>query len=362
MISEGKKSKFSCKFQLSSFFKRSRITSTMSNSSGNLKALPVKFDFNVTDKTLANLPDIIFGAGVFNQQYHESPEDLPVTKILERAFDLGIRALDTSSYYGPSEVILGNALQSLTAYPRDSLYLCSKAGRVAENEFDYNPASIRKSVLRSLDRLHTKYLDVIYLHDVEFVETKAALDAIGELFKLKEEGLVRHVGISGYPVDYIYEVALKVKETFGKPLDLVLSYGHFCLQNTQLLSFKSKFLGNAGLKTLVNASPLSMGLLRSQGPHSFHPASTELKQAVSKAAQYTRSQDVDLAELAIRFSFSQWSGPTVVGLSSVNEVESAVKAYWAAKSSAAEDKPLVEEVKKILGDQYNKSWDSGIAH
>lgn len=329
----------------------------------SLKPLPVKFEFTREGKILENLPDLILGAGVFNHQYHENPETLPATEILSRAFDLGIRALDTSSYYGPSEIIVGKALASIkTEYPRDSYYICTKAGRVAENEFDYHPESIRKSVQRSLERLHTKYIDVIYLHDVEFVDTQSALNAIEELFKLKQEGLVNYVGLSGYPVDYIYKLAVTVKEKLATPLDIVLSYCHFCLQNTQLESYAPQFLADAQLKVLVNASPLSMGLLRSQGPHNFHPASPELKDAVSKVAEYTKSQGTDLADLAIRFSLSHWTGPTVIGLSSVSEIENVVKVYWASREASAKDQLMISEVRRILGDQYNKSWDSGIAH
>lgn len=328
-----------------------------------LKPLPVKFQLTRDDKTLDKLPDLILGAGIFNYQYHENPQGLPAATILSRAFDLGIRALDTSAYYGPSEEIVGAALASIRdAYPRDSYYICTKAGRVAENEFDYSPASIRRSVLRSLERFNTDYLDVIYLHDVEFVETELALQAIAELFKLKAEGRVKHVGLSGFPVDYIYKLAVKVRETLGQPLDIVLSYSNFCLQNTLLQSYTDKFFADAKLQVLVNASPLSMGLLRKQGPHAFHPASPEITKAVADAAAYTESQGVDISSLAIRFSLSHWTGPTVIGLSSVAEVENAISGYWEAQQAREKDQPLVDEVIKILGDQYNKTWPSGIPH
>ncbi|KAF5093527.1 hypothetical protein D0Z03_002378 [Geotrichum reessii] len=329
----------------------------------NLRPLPIKFQFTKDDKTLDKLPDLILGAGVFNYQYHEEPHKLPAAAILSRAFDLGIRALDTSSYYGPSEEIVGTALASIReAYPRDSYYICTKAGRVAENVFDYAPASIRRSVLRSLERLHTDYLDVIYLHDVEFVETQAALDAIAELFKLKAEGRVKYVGLSGFPIDYVYKLAVKILETLGNSLDLVLSYSNFCLQNTLLQSYTSKFYADAKLQVLINASPLSMGLLRKKGPHAFHPASPELKKAVADAAAYTESQGIDISTLAIRFSLSRWQGPTVIGLSSVTEVENAISSYWEAHQFKEKDQPIVDEVIKIFGDQYNKTWPSGIPH
>ena len=47
----------------------------------------------------------------------------------------------------------------------------TKCGRYGESDFDYSPATIRRSVQRSLERLHTSYLDVVYLHDTEFVAT-----------------------------------------------------------------------------------------------------------------------------------------------------------------------------------------------
>lgn len=50
-------------------------------------------------------------------------------------------------------------------------YQMTKCGRYGPNteDFDYSPGAIRKSITRSLARLHTDYLDTVYLHDVEFV-------------------------------------------------------------------------------------------------------------------------------------------------------------------------------------------------
>lgn len=111
----------------------------------------------------------------------------------------------------------------------------TKCGREGQS-FDYNPQSIRASVMRSLRRLGTTYLDVVLLHDVEFVASpvwpipycgdferaltdKTArnewgldpekaprawgtgddtiLAAVRELQKMKEEELIKAVGISG---------------------------------------------------------------------------------------------------------------------------------------------------------------------
>lgn len=111
----------------------------------------------------------------------------------------------------------------------------TKCGRygVKKEAFDYRPATIRRSVERSLRRLHTNYLDAVFLHDVEFIATpvfprpngdslaalgveanqyglekgqegkiwgdgdQQILDAYSELCKLKEEGVVKNIGITG---------------------------------------------------------------------------------------------------------------------------------------------------------------------
>jgi len=163
----------------------------------------------------------------------------------------GIKAFDTSIYYGPSEIVLGNALQLIRdEFPRSSYLLVwllldtfrfsgliqlqmTKCGRNGPNSFDYSPVAIRASVEKSLKRLQTPYLDTVYLHDTEFVADaymprkdgqhlsaltdeaeqyglargdeatvrgegdRQVLAAFSELRKLKEEGLVRNIGITG---------------------------------------------------------------------------------------------------------------------------------------------------------------------
>jgi D-arabinose 1-dehydrogenase len=162
----------------------------------------------------------------------------------------GICAFDTAPYYDNSEIVLGTALKALeNEFPRGTYKLLTKVGRYGPGaaDFDYTPTTIRRSVRRSLQRLHTQYLDVVYLHDVEFVapcvaprpdgnhasalgaeavayglaseqdvsndgqgestgstvavrtagDDERILEAISELRALQADGLIRQVGISG---------------------------------------------------------------------------------------------------------------------------------------------------------------------
>ncbi|KAF8076019.1 galactose dehydrogenase [Lyophyllum atratum] len=264
------------------------------------------------------LPTIVFGAGTFSNSYN--PDDHLKTTAPERTIRLalryGIRAFDTSVYYGPSEIILGKALQTLKdEFPRSSYKLMTKCGRFGQSDFDYSPSRIRDSVRNSLARLQTDYFDVVYLHDVEFVCTPVAsrptgsnlsalaedsaayglaegdegkirgdgdqkvLDAFAELRKLQEEGVIKHVGITGYPLPTLLRLALLILHTPPyRPIDVILSYSHLSLQNSTFLQYAPQLQQRAQVGQLLAASPFSMGLLTASPP-AWHPAPAELSAA-----------------------------------------------------------------------------------
>jgi aryl-alcohol dehydrogenase-like predicted oxidoreductase len=263
----------------------------------------------------ADLPPLIMGTATFNSQYNADPYALPTTELVQRALSRGIRAFDTSPYYGPAEELLGRALASeyvQSNFPRDSYHLLTKVGRIASSSFDYSPAWINHSVRRSLRRLHTDYLDVVYCHDVEFVSPAEVLTAVRALRSLREEGLLRYVGISGYPVDVLSELAEMILRETGEPLDIVMSYANFTLQNTRLQSIALPRLIAAGVDVVPNASPLGMGLLRRDGVPigsmgDFHPAPDALRGAVQKAAECATQRGEKLEVIAIRFALETWS-------------------------------------------------------
>lgn len=263
----------------------------------------------------ADLPPLIMGTATFNSQYNADPFALPTTELVHRALSRGIRAFDTSPYYGPAEELLGRALVTefvQTHFPRDSYRLLTKVGRVSGASFDYSPAWVRYSVRRSLRRLHTDYLDVVYCHDVEFVSPAEVLAAVTELRRLRdEEGLLRYVGISGYPVEVLSSLAEMILQETGEPLDIVMSYANYTLQNTRLRSLALPRLLAAGVDVVPNASPLGMGLLRRDGVPigsmgDFHPAPDALRTAIQSAAQCTSHSGEKLEVVAIRFALESW--------------------------------------------------------
>jgi aryl-alcohol dehydrogenase-like predicted oxidoreductase len=266
-------------------------------------------------KLSEHLPPLIFGTATFNYQFNKDPYALNPNTLVARALAHGVNAFDTSPYYGPAEQILGAALATDIVqqhYPRDQYYILTKCGRIASDQFDYSPSWIRKSVRRSCRRLNTNYLDVVYCHDVEFVSPAEVLGAIKELRRIRDEtGIVHYVGICGYPVDVLCDLAEMILRETGEPLDAVQSYANFNLQNTTLLSKGLSRLINAGVDVVPNASPLGMGLLRSKGPPvggmgNWHPAPNELREACINASRWAENQGEKMEVVAVRFALENW--------------------------------------------------------
>lgn len=338
-------------------------------------------------RQIEDLPPLIIGGAVFNTQYSEDPTKLPIQEIILTAFSKGMNALDTSPYYGHSEELIGDALEKIAdEWPRESYFICTKAGRIKLDDFDYSRSWVRKSVLRSLERLHTSYLDLVYMHDIEFVEDEEIFEALKELVAMKKEGVIRNFGISAYPVEILLKIAQECNTTYKSeigPLDAILSYSNGCIQNTKLLSLYDKFF-DTGIKKLLNGSILSMSMLRSGKTHDFHPAPKELKEKVDEIAKGLQKEDnVELADLATRFALKRWLFQTgegknpqntvtyplernkklsvVLGVSSLDELDVALESYNTVKNEqGAKDEELFTKVEKQLGpEHYNETWSSG---
>lgn len=261
------------------------------------------------------LPPLIFGTATFNYQYNVDPYELDTQGLVHRALEYGIRAFDTSPYYGPSEEILGSALDHefvRSNFPRSDYFLITKCGRISADEFDFSPAWVYESVQRSLARLKTECLDLVYCHDVEFVSEDEAMEGIRELRRIRDqEGTIKYIGISGYPVHVLCSIASRVLRETGEPLDAVMSYANFTLQNTILASSGIQQLKESGVDVVLNGSPLGMGLLRREGVPigsmgNWHPSSNELRAAVKRASDFCDRHDEKLEVIAIRFALESW--------------------------------------------------------
>lgn len=129
------------------------------------------------------------------------PRGAPMTdedadRLLNLVLDSGINFIDTSIDYGLSEERIGKFI----SHRRDEYFLASKCGCVVDGqpgEHVHTAENIRFGVENSLRRLQTDHLDLVQFHRSLTMDEFRAEGALQELLKMRDEGKVRFVGVSG---------------------------------------------------------------------------------------------------------------------------------------------------------------------
>jgi aryl-alcohol dehydrogenase-like predicted oxidoreductase len=124
---------------------------------------------------------------------------------LRRAVQLDVNFIDTADSYGPkvSEELIAEALYP---YP-DDLVIATKGGLVRPGpgrwEPDGRPEVLRQACEGSLTRLRLERIDLYQFHRPD---PKVPLaESIGALAELKDEGKIRHIGVSNFSEDQLRE-------------------------------------------------------------------------------------------------------------------------------------------------------------
>ncbi len=165
--------------------------------------------------------------------------------------------IDTSrlSGMGRSEERIGTVIRERGGVP-PGFVLSTKLDRDLEgNRFD--AARARRSLEESLKALGLERVDLLHLHDPEharsFKEATARDGALGELFRIKEEGLAKAVGLAAGPV------------TMMMPLlndwdfDALITHNRFTLANRNADAMLN--LARAREIAVINAAPYASGVL-----------------------------------------------------------------------------------------------------
>jgi aryl-alcohol dehydrogenase-like predicted oxidoreductase len=145
------------------------------------------------------------GPGVFGP-----PKDRDAAiAVLRTAVELGIRHIDTADYYGPhvtNEIIH----QALAPYP-DDLHIVTKVGARRDEQGGWpsarTPAELTQQVHDNLRRLELEALDVVNLRvgGLSSPEPGSIAEQFGALAELREQGLIRHLGLSTITADQLAE-------------------------------------------------------------------------------------------------------------------------------------------------------------
>ncbi|WP_182867021.1 aldo/keto reductase [Rhodopirellula sp. JC639] len=287
-----------------------------------------------------------FGASSIGAEFR--PIDVSeALRCVNVALDRGMNYIDTAAYYGRgmSEIMLGRVLPQL---PRESFYLSTKLGRFAPQHFDFSARRVAESIDISLERMQLDHLDMVFCHDIEFVDLDQIVnETIPALQKEKEKGKVRFIGVSGYPMKIFHEMIRRSE------MDVILTYNHYTLQNDMALSLIDP-CRESGVG-LINAAPFSARLLTDAPLPSWHKATEEVRKVAKAAADHCRNAGSDIAKLALQYSAANESfASCVVGSANPDRV-----AGWCDWLEEPLDENLVAEVKEILKPIHNWVYVEG---
>jgi pyridoxine 4-dehydrogenase len=143
----------------------------------------------------------ITGEGIWGEP--EDPEE--ARTVLRRAIELGINLIDTADSYGPevSERLIG---ETLYPYP-EGLVIATKGGLTRPGpgrwKPDGRPEHLREACEGSLRRLKVDRIDLYQLHRID--PRVPAEESLGTLAELREEGKIRHVGLSEVRIEEIQQ-------------------------------------------------------------------------------------------------------------------------------------------------------------
>jgi L-galactose dehydrogenase len=305
-------------------------------------------EYRPLGKTGLNVSVLGQGGAAFGQQFGPVSA-AEAADCVHAAIDAGVNLVDTAAYYGKglAEEFLGNAL---CGGWRDKVYVCTKACRLDAAEFDFTPEGTRRCVEASLKRLQTDHVDILLAHDIEFAADYEYVftETANVLHQLKKEGKARFIGMSCYPLGLLRQAIERCE------LDVVISYAHFNLYNTRLVTELLPTAERHGVG-VMNASPLAMGLFTPQGPQPWFPGPPEVREACRRAVELCQSRGADISLLGMQFCLSEPRIPcTLTGAARKSELEANLRALREPL-----DRQLLADVQKVLEPVKDRTWASG---
>lgn len=270
---------------------------------------------------LGDMPET-FGYSVSEERARET---------LLEVFRSPINFLDTAASYGDgeSERRIGRVLRELGGLP-EGYVLATKADRDPATG-DFSADQMRRSVERSLRLLGLERLQLVYLHDPEYLNEPgrepfeymmAPGGPVEALQEMKDEGVIEHLGIAGGPVD------LMVRFVESGAFEAAITHNRYTLveRSAGPLLEAAQERGVA----VLNAAPYGSGIL-AKGPdayarYEYREAPEKLVERVRAAERACRESGVPLAAAALQFSLREPRiASTIVGISRPERVRQTVE-------------------------------------
>lgn len=253
--------------------------------------------------------------------------------VVERAWELGIRYFDTAPYYGSglAERRLGTALKG---HDRDDFIVSTKVGRLlvpgppAANwpgaprlrpVFDFSYDAALCSLEESLERLGLDRVDIALVHDPDEHYDEALNGAFGALARLRDEGVVRAIGVG------MNQTAMLCRFAGEADPDCFLAAGRYTLLDRSAEQELLPLCEERGI-TVIAGGVFNSGVLAGGDTYDYARAPTDTVARVARLREICARWHVPLAAAAVQFPLRHpVVASALVGCRSAAEVEEDVR-------------------------------------
>ncbi|MCA8995466.1 MAG: aldo/keto reductase [Planctomycetaceae bacterium] len=264
-------------------------------------------------------------------------DDAHAEMVLHAVLDAGINLIDTAPDYGLSEERIGRFLSSR----RNEFYLATKCGCAPVQREDHLEINhvwkkevVRRNLEISLDRLRTDYIDLLQFHggDAETLQQEGLIDL---LMEFRDQGRIRHLGVSSSLPNLPGMIDLGVFETFQIP------YSALAPQHSELMTRAAA----------TGAGVIVRGGIAHGGPDAEIPR-PNLNDVWTRAElEEILPEGMTKAELILRFTLSHPAcHTTIVGTCNLDHLAENLKAAEAGPLPLELSEEMKRRVSSVLAE------------
>lgn len=289
-----------------------------------------------TDITVSK---ICLGGMSFGQRFEDfhmwTLDQESTTKIIQKAFELGVNFIDTANIYahGTSEEYIAHALKEL-GIPRDKVILASK---VYFNEGHLSKQAILKEIEGSLKRLNTSYLDLYQIHRFDY--STPIQETMETLNLLVKEGKVRAIGASamyGYQFYNMQQYAisnnLTTFSTMQNHYNLLYREDErelipICKQfNVSLIPYSPLAGGHLTKNTWTSSSLRSQ--LDKTLKRKYDKAKENDLEIIQRVDEIAKKYNVSMCQVALAYLYKKGVSAPIVGATKIDHFIDACKGMY----------------------------------
>ena len=272
--------------------------------------------------------------------FEEVDEDQAL-RVVERAWEAGIRFFDTAPLYGYglAELRLGRVLRHL---PRDEFTLATKVGRLLRADappepgqvfrgvppvnpvFDFSYDGVMRSVEESLERLGLSRIDILHIHDPDDHHEEALSGAYRALAKLRSDGVIKAVGAGMNQSEMLARIARE------GDFDCFLLAGRYTLLEQGAIEELLPLCLERGI-AIIAGGVYNSGILADPKPgahYNYKAAPAPLLERAQRLREVCARHRIPLKAAAVQFPLGHPAVPTVVvGCRSVAQLDETLEMF-----------------------------------